>query len=383
MPAHLNLADAATACAQAEFIKWHAVLAHRDEQIAVLDRDDSLTSMYRRMAVNAIALKIAQTLHISEQQVWRVVEQGGRLRDHLPSAWAAFADGAVDAQKASVLAVAIDRVKLPRSRQSLDDVVVAYAASHTPAELRRWVDRLIDRLEPTNLDEAEAERARRHVAVAHTHHGMSWISAFVPTVAARAIVSRLRRGAAELPDDGRTREQKQADLFSSWLTNATGTECDFRAEVAVVIEAAALAGLTDTAALVDGDAPIPPQWVRELAESESTVWTRLLTDPAGHVLDVTHLGYQPPQALRRAVTWRDMFCRVSGCQRKAADCDLDHDQPFDTGGPTSGINLRALCRRHHGMKGHGLLPPDAYDPPEVHLIRLPSPDLIVEYVDAA
>lgn len=383
MSSHPRLADAAAACARAEFVKWNAVLAHREEEVAALDRDASLTSMYRRMAVNAIALRIAQTLHISEQQVWRIIEQGGRLRDLLPSAWAAFAEGTIDAQKASVLAVAVDRTQLSESRQSLDDAVVPYAASHTPAELRRWVDRLIDRLEPMDIDEAEAERARRHVRSDATHHGMSYLTAYVPTVAAKAICNRLAAAAKAQPDDGRTSEQKQADLFCSWLTNATGTECDIRAEIAVVVEGAALAGVTDTAALVDGDAPIPPAWIFGLAESGSTLWTRLLTDPAGHVLDVTHLGYQPPQSLRRAAQWRDMVCRVNGCLRKAVDCDLDHDIPFEADGPTSGPNLRSLCRRHHGIKGHGLMPADAYAPPEVHLVRLPSPAMTIDYIAAA
>lgn len=378
-----RLADAASACARAEFVKWHAVLTHRDEAVAQLDRDPSLTSMYRRMAANAIALDIAQTLHISEQQVWRIVEQGSRLRDHLPSAWAAFAAGTIDAQKASVVAVAVDRAKLIETRSALDGAVVAHAAVHTPAELRRWTDRLIDRLEPTHLDEAEAERARRHVRCDATHHGMSYLSAYIPTVAARAITNRLAAAAKAQPDDGRTREQKRADLFCSWLTNATGTECDIHAEIAVVVEAAALAGVTDTAALVDGDAPIPPAWIFGLAELGGALWTRLLTDPAGHVLDVSHLGYQPPPSLRRAIQWRDMTCRINGCQRRAADCDLDHDVPFESGGPTSGANLRPLCRRHHGMKGHGLLPAGAYAPPQVHLVRLPSPLLTFEYIPAA
>ncbi|MGA9716017.1 MAG: DUF222 domain-containing protein [Aeromicrobium sp.] len=382
MISRTHLADAATVCARAEFAKWNAVLAHREDAVAALDRDADRTLMFRRMAVNAIALEIAQTLHVSEQQVWRMVEQGGRLRDLLPSVWSAFAEGIIDAQKASVLAVAVDRTKLSESRRSLDDVVVAYAATHTPAELRRWVDRLIDRLEPTDIDEAEAERARRHVRFDATHHGMSWVSGSISTIAAKAIFHRLAAAAKDLPDDGRTQEQKQADLFCSWLTNATGTECDIRAEVAVVVEATALAGVTDTPALVDGDSPIPPAWIFGLDASGSTLWTRLLTDPAGHVLDVTHLGYQPPQLLRRAAQWRDMVCRVNGCQRRALDCDLDHEVPFEENGPTSGRNLRSLCRRHHGIKGHGLMPADAYAPPEVHLVRLPSPSLMIDYIAA-
>jgi hypothetical protein len=381
MPNRSDLASVAASCARAEFAKWDSVLAYRDEQIDSLDRADT-SSMFRRMATNAVALQIAQTLRISEQQVWRIVEQGSRLREQLPSVWAAFADGVIDAQKASVLAVCVDRLSEPSNRERLDSVVVDYASSHTPSELRRWADRLVDRLEPVTIDTAEAERAKRHVRLDAGHDGMSYLSAYVPSLAAKASMTRLRRAAAELPDDGRTRAQKEADLLCSWLTNATGTETDIGAEVAIIVEAAALTGATDTPAYADGDAPVPPSWILGL-DPHTTVWTRLITDPAGHVLDVTHLGYQPPQSLRQAIRWRDMTCRVAGCQRRAAECDLDHHVPFDTGGPTTGANLRSLCRRHHGIKGHGLLPPDAYAPPEVHLVRLPGPAFTIDYVEAA
>ena len=377
---------ASRACARAEFAKWSAVLSLREALIDRIEAEGS--SMFKRMAINATALEVGQLLHLSEQQVWRITEQSSRLRDQVPTAWAAFAAGDVDLQKASVIAVAVGRLKQPESMAALDAKVVAYAASHTAAELRRWVNEIIDHLEPITEDEADAEYATRSVSVEHGRDGMSHIIAKVGTAAAVAIMKRLREAAKTITDDPdtepRTREQKMADLFVSWLTNATGTESDIKAEVAIVIDAKALAGVTDTPAHVidiDDNPPIPAAWVLGL-DPDSTLWTRLLTDAAGQVLDVTHLGYQPPEALRKAIAWRDMTCRVSGCHHRADQSDLDHRIPFDAGCRTSGSNLQSLCRRHHGMKGHGLLPADAYDPPAVHLTRLPTPPIIVEYVAA-
>ncbi len=382
MPATLSLTHAATACARAEFAKWHAVLVFRDEQVAALDRADH-SPMYRRMAVNAVALRIAQTLRISEQQVWRIIEQGSRLREHLPTTWAAFGDGIIDAQKASILAVAVDRLDQPEHRARLDAVVVDYATDHTPAELRRWADQLIDRLEPLTLDAAEAERSKRHVRLDVGHHGMSYLGVYLSSLAGQAAMARLNKAAAELPDDDRTLEQKKADLVASWLTNATGTETDIHAEVAIIIEAAALTGATDTPAHAGpDDAPVPPGMDLRPRPRHHPV-DRLITDPAGHVLDVTHLGYQPPAAMREAAQWRDKVCRIQGCSKPAVACDLDHQIPHHLGGPTTGANLDSLCRRHHGMKGHGLLPSDAYAPPEVHLVRLPGPTFTLEYIEAA
>lgn len=250
--------EASRACARAEFARWSSVLRLRESLIAEIEANES--AMFKRMAVNATALEIGQVLQLCEQQVWRITEQAPRLRDHVPSAWAAFAEGAIDAQRASTVAVAVDRLQ-----------------------------------EPTSMA--------------------------APKGAAVAIAKRLRLAAKTM-----------TDLFVSWLTNATGTDCDIRAEVAIVVEATALAGVTDTPAHVidpDDDIAVPADWVFDIAGSGSTLWTRLLTDPVGRVLDVTHLGYQPPESLRRAVQWRDMTCRIRGCHRRSDTTDLDHHVPYD------------------------------------------------------
>ena len=65
--------------------------------------------------------------------------------------------------------------------------------------------------------------------------------------------------------------------------------------------------------------------------------------------DLAQSGYVPRPALRRAVRDRDGTCRMWGCTRPAASCDLDHAVPWPAG-PTSAENLAALCRRHHRLK---------------------------------
>ena len=44
---------------------------------------------------------------------------------------------------------------------------------------------------------------------------------------------------------------------------------------------------------------------------------------------------------------RDQTCVVPGCEQPAGRCDIDHRQPFSTGGPTAVHNLNMLCRHHH------------------------------------
>ncbi len=75
----------------------------------------------------------------------------------------------------------------------------------------------------------------------------------------------------------------------------------------------------------------------------------LLDARTGAVLETTSSAYRPPKDVRAFVTTRDGTCRMWGCDRPAAACDLDHARPWPSG-PTSPRNLAGLCRRHHRLK---------------------------------
>jgi hypothetical protein len=61
-------------------------------------------------------------------------------------------------------------------------------------------------------------------------------------------------------------------------------------------------------------------------------------------------SYRPPASLRHLIEIRQRTCSAPGCRRAAADCDLDHVQPFDQGGRTCECNLHPARRRHHRAK---------------------------------
>jgi hypothetical protein len=92
------------------------------------------------------------------------------------------------------------------------------------------------------------------------------------------------------------------------------------------------------------DGLIAPELVAELAAS-----ARLI--PLIHPADAApEPGYVPSKALADFVRCRDMTCRWPGCDRPAADCDLDHTVPYAQGGPTHASNLKCYCRTHHLVK---------------------------------
>src|SRR5690606_125024 len=158
-------------------------------------------------------------------------------------------------------------------------------------------------------------------------------------------------------------------VLGHWLTSCTGTSTDIRAEIAISIAATDLIGLTDGPGLTLDGEPVGADWVRELAQSEHTLFRRLVLDPPGTVLDPPFLNYRPTEALRKALRWRDGTCRVAGCRAPVHETDLDHAKAYDAGGQTTASNLRCLCRKHHNMKSHGHLDDRYLDEPAPHLER--------------
>ena len=120
-----------------------------------------------------------------------------------------------------------------------------------------------------------------------------------------------------------------------------------------------LIGADDHPAELVGHGPIPAHVAREIAADG--VWRRLVTDPlSGTLLDYGRTTYTPPAGLADHVRARDLYCRVPGCRRKAADAELDHLIAWADGGTTCEKNLDAFCKHHHKLKHHGKWRIDAH-----------------------
>jgi hypothetical protein len=64
-------------------------------------------------------------------------------------------------------------------------------------------------------------------------------------------------------------------------------------------------------------------------------------------------AYEVPDRLREHIALRDHTCVFPWCQKRAETADVDHVQPYDSGGETSTDNTAPLCRAHHRVKTHG------------------------------
>jgi hypothetical protein len=127
--------------------------------------------------------------------------------------------------------------------------------------------------------------------------------------------------------------------------------------IGVVVPLASLLSTSDAPGeLADRSGFMPGETLRDqIAETldpdshDEVLFTRLLIDDAGRLLDVTELGRYPSARLAQAIKIRAGTCRFPTCTVPADRCDLDHHEPWPHGA-TSATNMDPLCRRHHRAK---------------------------------
>ena len=111
-----------------------------------------------------------------------------------------------------------------------------------------------------------------------------------------------------------------------------------------------LMGASEDPGFLDGYGPIDADSARRLA-AVAPSFTRILTHPvSGTVLDVDRRSYRPPADLKRWLEVRDGTCRLPGCNRRAAGCEVDHTVDWQHEGRTGFDNLAHLCTLHHHLK---------------------------------
>jgi hypothetical protein len=75
--------------------------------------------------------------------------------------------------------------------------------------------------------------------------------------------------------------------------------------------------------------------------------SRIITGPAGEILDVGRSARTATPAQRRALVVRDRGCVFPGCDRPPGYCQAHHLQPWEANGPTDLDNLVLACSHHH------------------------------------
>jgi hypothetical protein len=90
--------------------------------------------------------------------------------------------------------------------------------------------------------------------------------------------------------------------------------------------------------------PAEPEWDEDLA------WTR--PDPMTAAELDQASGHDPGVRLKHLIQVRHSTCTSPVCRRPAAQCDVEHNIPYEAGGRTCRCNTGPKCRHDHRLKQH-------------------------------
>lgn len=329
----------------------HADLGKPDE------RDHHALDRWDRVASEVAAAQgITHALASSQMRYAQV------LRHRLRAVAERFAAGDLDFR---TVALIINRTELVD-----DEAVVARVDAAIVRALPRWarwshkritaaLDALVLHFDQDAVRRNRSATDKRHLEIRPLGNGepVAEVWGTLQAVHAVALDKRLDLLAGTVcPADPRSKTQRRADAVGALTQGLNRMRCacghpdcsgrdtaDVPVVVNVVINQSTLAGSDDCPAHVPGFGVLAAESARAAVAGTPT---RNLTDSRS-------TGYRPSAKLAAFVRSRDQLCRFPGCEAVADRADIDHTVPWATGGPTTGANLKALCRKHHLLKTFG------------------------------
>lgn len=299
-------------------------------------------------------LEVAAVSGVSEQFARNRIELAQTLTTRLPRTLDALSNGEIDEHRARRMALGT-KVLSDGQASQVEGALIPHIDGWSPRQFNDRLRRAVVRADPAAAQaRADAQCAARRVWHNVLDDGAGLLQIQGNGESTQLAYHRMRAIARKLKsagDDHRTLDQITADVALDCLAGKNFDHA--KVHVWLTLPATAALGVDTRPGHLAGYGWLPAQRALELAAQEDATWHRVLTDPAtGQALDVGRRTYRPPAALRDHLRVRFPTCVGPGCRRPAHTCDLDHGVPFPTG-PTDGVNVRPLCRRHHRAKTHG------------------------------
>ncbi|HEV7207024.1 MAG TPA: DUF222 domain-containing protein [Jatrophihabitans sp.] len=327
------------------FQKVHAAL-HAEEQrmlarLAALPLPPCLDTHDKQYVVDEVAAVLRLSGLTASDRVATAQDLVGRY----PATLDALSRGELTLDHARVLSD--EALGLDDATAALVEArVLQRAGGKTPVQFRACAHRAVASLDQRPPEVKPDPREERRVCPRYRKDGMGELWALLPAEDLATLMNTITQLArATQGMDERTAEQRRADALADLgrgdLHPTAGPA------VEVIVSLSTLLGMDEQAGELKGVGPVPAEVARRLADDPTGTWRRLLTDPAGQVLE-TSPTYAPPAAMARFVKDRDTTCRFPGC--RASRTEIDHIVPWLAGGPTHPDNLHLLCPRHHHLK---------------------------------
>lgn len=347
---------------------WARVVAHAQarmmREVARMhenrDADPTYTDADEVAYLEFLSVEVGLALRLSSGQGSRLVEDSWELAEHLPATWKALSEGRIDLTTARAI-IGGTALLSPEARAEVEEACLdkAKTPNGTAAAIRHFARRQALKADPEAAAK-RAEAAARDIGVSKAGEVVDGVGDLTVTLSARdraAVWTALNdhaRALKELPGETRSLHALRGAVLVDLLTRPWAldrenqTVTSPRWKVDVVVNLTTLLGLDEDPAVLVGHGPVSAEVARELAADG--VWRRLLTDPAGGVVERSTRRYRPTTALADHVEARDQHCQTPGCRRPAADCEKDHRVPYEAGGSTCACNLWLLCKHHHRCK---------------------------------
>ncbi|MBB5643444.1 HNH endonuclease [Cryobacterium roopkundense] len=309
----------------------------------------------QKAAHEGLVAELAALLKLPSGVARNLMFESDLLQHRLPATRDALRRGDISYRHAEV--VMENAVSLPpEAWKAFEDEALTNSETLTVPQLRRKAVKVREFTHPESIAiRHQKALADRNFWVSPGRDGMGYLEMTLSNEDAAAIADRVESLAKNLKvhDETRTLAQLRTDAATDLLLKGvteTGLGAGVRASVFVTVPVLTLLGQSEEPGTLEGFGPIDAETARRLAGT-ATSFTRILVHPeTGAVLSFGRTKYKVPDDLKNWLRLRDGTCRAVGCNRRAADCDIDHTIAWEHGGETVFSNLSSLCRPSHRVK---------------------------------
>lgn len=222
-------------------------------------------------------------------------------------------------------------------------------------QLRNKVAYELKKVQAASAEERfRRKHAERAVTSTDGEDGISWLTVQSTTDKVLLARRRLTLTAKQLQAHGdeRTLDQLRSDLAIELLTGCTSgapLPAYARPVVNLTVPIQTVMGLSDDPGMLSGGTVVPAALARVIAQQPGGTWHRMLTDPAGRMVELSTASYRPTKAIWEHVVAEHGTCFRSGCDVPATEAELDHRVRWPEGKTEPG-NLWPGCKTDHKAK---------------------------------
>lgn len=352
--------------------RWLCIVEFYRRRLATEEQKKAVSPHFALTARQETVVEIGSLWGLDASRVRRELNVALHLCQHGEGIWEMCLAGQIDGHRASLIADAA-RQKLCTSEQIARFMAQLLKFLHknltgvdgdpdaeqlvvcTVRQLRNKIDYEIRKLQPTQEDEAFRRAYDARGAWARDDvPGMGWLSINGRIDKVRLADHRLKLAARRRREQGdeRTVEQLKADLALDLLIGKDGAAAlpaYARPITNLTVPIQTLMGIADEPGTLSGGSVVPASLARMIAHEPGGTWHRMLTDEAGHLVELSTESYRPTRPIWQHVVAEHSSCFRPACDAPSAEADLDHRVAWPIG-PTDTANLWPGCRTDHRTK---------------------------------